>query len=55
MLLIFQLLWLFKRNLTKDDRFEYAGKEVCRHELAVVCILLQFICFYVVESINILK
>ncbi|CAE1332042.1 GLG1 [Acanthosepion pharaonis] len=29
------LLWLFKRNLTKDDRFEYAGKEVCRHELAV--------------------
>ncbi|GAB1597551.1 Golgi apparatus protein 1-like [Argonauta hians] len=33
------LLWVYKRNLTKDDRFEYAGKEVCHKELemAVNC------------------
>ncbi|CAI9714844.1 Golgi apparatus protein 1 [Octopus vulgaris] len=33
------LLWTYKRNLTKDDRFESAGKEVCRKELemAVDC------------------
>lgn len=32
----FQYIWVYKRNLTKDDRFDYAAQEVCKSELSQV-------------------
>ena len=32
-MLLFQLVWNYKKNLTKDDRFESAQNEVCTKEL----------------------
>ena len=30
---VFQLVWTYRKNLTRDDRFESAQKEVCVKEL----------------------
>nr|XP_011440924.2 Golgi apparatus protein 1 isoform X1 [Crassostrea gigas] len=29
-------IWVYKRNLTKDDRFDYAAQEVCKSELSQI-------------------
>lgn len=37
----FQLLWNYKKNLTKDDRFEMVANDVCKEDLPRVKIYYQ--------------
>lgn len=45
-----QVLWSYKKNLTSDDRFEYAAAEVCKEELQNVMYFLMYIQWWIQDS-----